>query len=1155
MNQTSRRRRLAAALFVLSLAATARAQNAVGPLPDPDPEVERQSFIMADGFEVNLFAADPLIAKPIQMNFDPQGRLWIASSEVYPQIAPGQQANDKILILEDKDGDGKAEKTTVFADGLLIPTGVEPGDGGVYVANSTELLHLKDTDGDGKADSTRVVLSGFGTEDTHHLLHTLRWGHDGMMYFNQSIYIHSHIETPNGVRRLNGGGIWRFRPETMGLDVFIRGLVNPWGHQTDAWGQSFATDGAGGEGINYCLPGAYYVTAVDAVRLLKGLNPGSPKYCGLEVADGRHLPKSWRGSLLTNDFRGNRVCRFVVSDDGAGYSSREQSELIKTKHVSFRPIDVLMGPDGAIYIADWYNPIIQHGEVDFRDPRRDHTRGRIWRVTAKNRPLVERPKLVGAEVPALLEALKAPEQYTRRQAKRVLKERGADEVIPALKTWVAALDPKDPEFERNRLEGLWMYQGLDVPNPDLLKQALASKDFRVRAAGARIVPLWQGRIPGSDSWLDTLVLDDNPRVRLEAVRSLAAMPSGKAAATAFRALGKPMDAFLDYALWLAARDLAPSWLPAVEAGKLDALGDAKNLTFALQALGSAAVLQPLLKLYNEGRIPHEQDAAALNLIATLGGPNELGTMLDVVEKKEGMPTPRRAALLETLVRAARDRKVIPSGDLARIGGLLDDSDASLRAAAVAAAGAWKVAALKPRIAEAATAIDVPAPVRLEAIRGLLAFGDPEASAAVDKLAAASGDPVGQSLALAALAANGPAAVAERTAHWLAELNAARFNEAQSVLAAFVARRDGPAALAKALAAVKVDPDLAKLAVRDIRASGRPAQELVDALAKAGSLGETNRTYSAAEKTAILAELAKGDPARGEAVFRRDEMTCLKCHAVAGAGGQVGPSLESIGASAPADYLLDSVLEPNKAVKENFHSTAVATEDGRILTGIRVRQTDKDLVLRDSEDNEVSIPLASIEEQKVAGSIMPAGLVEPLTRGELVDMVRFLSELGKIGDYAVSKERVLRRWQSLMSTKESATAMIRTSVEAVIHGQESMPWKRYYTTVAGRVLPRELPAVPRVGGAPPISLLRSEVEVTTPGAVRLKFDSGRDLAVWVEGRRIEPDPKNADAFTVDLGAGVHAFYVAFEPGRRPDGFRCVLEDVEGSPAKARPVLGK
>ncbi len=516
----------AAGFWILSfqLVTTCFAQRDLKDIPDPDPELERASFVVPEGFEVNLFAADPLMAKPIQMNFDAQGRLWIATSEIYPHIKPGQQADDKILVLEDQDGDGAADKTTIFARGLLIPTGVAPGDDGCYVANSTELIHLQDTDQDGRADQRRVVLSGFGTEDTHHLLHTLRWGHDGCLYMNQSIYIHSHIETPYGVQRLNGGGIWRFRPDRRRLQVFCEGFVNPWGHQFDRWGQSFATDGAYGEGVNYVFPGAVFVTAPGAKRIVSGLNPGSPKHCGLEILSGGHLPESWQGNMITNDFRAHRVCRFVVTEDGAGYASRQEEELIKTQHVAFRPIDVKMGPDGAIYIADWYNPIIQHGEVDFRDPRRDHVHGRIWRVTAKGRPLVAKVDPDQLELPELLELLKAPEDWIRLHAKYSMKRFAAKTVINSLDRWLQEQPADDPDYDHWRLEALWTAQLLDREHPALLSQLLQSSDHRVRAAAVRVSVDWADRLGNTQQLWTQAVLDSHPRVRLEAVRALATAP-------------------------------------------------------------------------------------------------------------------------------------------------------------------------------------------------------------------------------------------------------------------------------------------------------------------------------------------------------------------------------------------------------------------------------------------------------------------------------------------------------------------------------------------------------------------------------------------------------------------------------------------------------
>ena len=318
-----------------------------------------------EGFDINLFAADPMIANPINISWDTRGRAWVSTSSTYPHIKPGQEPNDKIIILEDTNQDGVADKSTVFAEGLFVPHSVMPVDGGAYVCASTEFLFLADTDGDDRADSQRVVYSGFGNADVHHMIHGLRWAPWGDLYFTQSIYINSFIDTPFGNRRLNGSGIWEFRPETEQLEVFSTGMVNPWGHAFDDWGQAFGTDGAGGSGPHYIFPDVAHPTAVGAERVLPGLIPGKPKNTGAEFISGRHMPGNWQGDLISNDFRANRTVRYRLTESASGYSAEELETVLHSSHRSYRPVDVKMGPDGALYIVDWYNPIIDHGEVDF----------------------------------------------------------------------------------------------------------------------------------------------------------------------------------------------------------------------------------------------------------------------------------------------------------------------------------------------------------------------------------------------------------------------------------------------------------------------------------------------------------------------------------------------------------------------------------------------------------------------------------------------------------------------------------------------------------------------------------------------------------------------------------------------------------------------
>jgi putative heme-binding domain-containing protein len=1076
-------------MILLLLLALLQAKAPAPAQAPPDPEIERKSFQMAEGFEVNLFAADPLLAKPIQMNWDARGRLWVATSTTYPQVLPGESPNDKILILEDKDGDGRAETSTVFADGLFIPTGLEVGHGGAYVANSTELLHLADTDGDGKADRRRVVLAGFGTEDTHHIIHTFRWGPDGDLYFNQSIYIHSHIETPYGPRRLGGAGFWRFRPASRELEVFAKGLCNPWGHTFDRYGRNFGTDGAGSEGIHYLMPGAMYTHFPSGERLFQGLNQGQPKFCAHEIVASRHYPDAWQGRFVVNDFRANRLIAFQVTEDGAGFSAKPVGDLLKTTDRAFRPIDIRHGPDGALYVADWYNPIINHGEVGFRDPRRDKVHGRIWRITARDRPLVARPKLHDASVPELLEQLKAPEDWTRHFARRVLAERDPSTVLPDLVAWTRA-QTDEPAL----LEGLWTFQTLDVPDAPLLRRLLEAADGRVRAAAARVAGRWHARLENPVALLAPRAVDPHPLARLEAVRALKEVGSAAAFAAAIRALDQPVDRFLDYSLWLTAYEMRAAWLPEFEAGRL-AFPDAKHADFALRAVKSPLAAERVIDQVKAGWQSLETRENALNLLVASGTADDLRKLFAGTFDARMLPK-----VLAGLARAARERGVRPAGELGKLKGLLSNADPAVADEAHRLAGLWKLEALRPDLEKAAAAGG------RAAVDGLAALGGD--SAFFFKRLAAEGDAKSKSMAVAGLALlDLPAAAA------LA--GGALEGDPADVFSAFLSRKGGAEALAAALDPKKIPADAARLGLRHMYAAGRAEPALVAVLNGALGLVPKRAELSPEELKSLAARaLAEGDPVRGEAVFRRKELSCFQCHAVAGAGGSTGPDLLSLGSSAPPDYIVESILRPEAKSKEGFVSLQVLTKSGDVLSGIRVRESADELILRDAIRDEISIPKKSIQAQKTIGSIMPAGLADLLTEAELLDLVRFLSELGKPGPWQVGAAPAVRRWRV----------------------KQGELWLPAYSGVSGT-----LPADAWAGAA------RAEVEVVTAGKFRLRLDSAEGRSLEIDGK---PVPAAAEV-DVDWDRGVHAVVVSGPAAP----LRLEIEEAPGSPGRLRILGGK
>lgn len=536
------------------------------------PAAEQQKlFKLPDGYEIQLVASEeqfPELANPVAIDFDDQGRLWVATMESYPHWKPKSKLNDKLLILEDSDGDGATDACKVFADGLHQPTGFEIGRGGVFIAQQPDILFLEDTDGDDVADTRIRKLVGFDTADSHHGISAFTWGPGGNLYFNEGTFKFSQVESPYGLTRLAEAGVWKYNPVTEKMGVHASfAFANPWGHVFDRWGQDFIADASPGFSywaapltghIEYPMkhPGG------SQHRRVAAMSGGDPKYvfptfypkrirpsAGAELVSSSHFPDDIQGNfLLTNCIGERAVLNHKVSEGESGMRGEEVTPLVYCEDGNFRPVDVQFAPDGSLYIVDWHNALIGHLQHNLRDPNRDHSHGRIWRITYKGRPLVEVPKTQGASIAELLDQLKIYEDRIRYSARRELATRDTQDVIEATQKWVAELDESDPEYQHHLLEALWVYQTQNVVNAELLNQLLNSKDYRARAAAVRVLSFWLDQVDEPLELLRARVADPHPRVRLEAVRALSFLQGDEAIEVALEVLNNDMDDYLQYTL-------------------------------------------------------------------------------------------------------------------------------------------------------------------------------------------------------------------------------------------------------------------------------------------------------------------------------------------------------------------------------------------------------------------------------------------------------------------------------------------------------------------------------------------------------------------------------------------------------------------------------
>jgi len=572
------------------------------------------------GVKIELVASEeqfPELVSPVQMAWDTKGRLWVSAWKNYPERTPWSKEGDKLLVF-DIGADGKAAKCTTFYDDLNCPTGFQFYKDGVFVMKSPDLLFLRDPDGDGKGEVAERVLNGLDAADSHHETNSMAIEPGGAIYLSDGVFHRTQVETATGPVRNRDGALYRWEPRTGKFERYIaHGFANPHGKVFDYWGNDIITDATGN--ANYFAPAF-------SGRIEPGSHAGMKQFwdrpsrpCpGTHILSSRAWPAEFQENFLNCNVIGIQgIFRAKVSEDGSGLKGTTLEHLITSTDPNFRPSGVSVAPDGSIYFMDWHKPLIGHLQHHLRDPNREMDHGRIYRLTFEGMPLLKPAKIDGQPIPALLDLLKEPENNVRERAKIELGERDTAEVMAAVDQWVAGLDKNDANFEHNVLEGLWVKQYHNVVDQALLRRVLQSPEPRARAQAARVLCYWRDRVPDALAIFKTVAGDENPRVRLEAVRA-ASFFDGKdvpaAIDVAFAILKHETDYYLDYTfketlkqLQNLAKEIPLPQEPAILAKYLGKMSDAE--------LAKAPPVEPILlaRIERKGTNADQRDKAVTQL--------------------------------------------------------------------------------------------------------------------------------------------------------------------------------------------------------------------------------------------------------------------------------------------------------------------------------------------------------------------------------------------------------------------------------------------------------------------------------------------------------------------------------------------------------------
>ena len=998
---------LIAALVLVYSNPLARSQEdpaLVAPTGPRTPEAERSGFHLPPGFEIELVASDPDIHKPMNIAFDDRGRLWVTETVEYPFPAEnGKTPRDAVKILEDFGPDGRARKITTFADGLNIPIGLLPMPGGneALVHSIPTIDRFTDTDGDGKADKREVAYKTFGSRDTHGMTNAFTWGYDGWIYACHGFSNTSDVAGKDGKKvHMVSGNTYRMRADGSRAEPFTHGQVNPFGLAFDPFGNLYSAD-CHSKPVYHLLRNGWY-PSFGSVNDGLGLAPemvkhdhGSTAISGLVYVTGESFPSEYRNNVLIGNVVTNRINRDLIVYGKSTPKGFLQPDFLTSDDPWFRPVDLEFGPDGALYVADFYNKIIGHYEVPLTHPGRDRERGRIWRIVYRGEdgkgeipPLPDFTEMTTAQLAA---ELAAPNLSRRFLAANRLAAVGGDEVIAAV---------RGPLFNHSQgslgnIHAMWVLERLGALE---LGELAILAEKQPHELQQHVFRLLANRPSLGDNLLFALREGLKFRGDDQVVRAAADAlgrhpdPANVRPLLDARHTATDDDPALVYVVRQALRD---QFLEAVPWPKIDdeAYSEADLRAVADVALGAPTLESARFVAAFVAKLAEDDGSLLTHLhhVARYGDQGTDGLMLGFARSHRPDDLAFQAEKVKAFSRGIQERGSHWIGAAREwsssvASALLKSKDDGLIARGVELSDSLRLIEFRPAIVAVATSPDRGEGVRASAIAALASL---EPSTAPEPLGLIMRDESAPyRVRETAVEGLSKANTAESRAKLLEILPIAPERLQVTIAAALGKTRDGAEALIDAVSKGKASARLLQARAVRVVIDGSGVPELaskIEALTLGLPPADANVAKLLEERRTRFAS-AKPDVNRGAETFAK---TCAACHQVAGQGARIGPQLDGVGVRG-ADRLIEDVLDPNRNIDAAFRLTTIGTKDGRVVSGLALREEGDVLVMADNEGKELRVPKGEIEERKVSPvSPMPADFADKLTEAEFQDLIAFL----------------------------------------------------------------------------------------------------------------------------------------------------------------------